>query len=310
MSKLILKPTCRRPLLLAFIITIFTFGLLICGWVSPVFAQQNSGNGNGQVECPSLNNTPGVNPSDIASCLCGKLPMPNVVKPTYAPGKDKSGNPITYIVGDVNWDPDPDSFTTAGDHQSTAWVNVTSSDPTDCPDLGRVNIGPCTWHIYTATISGPALRIPKYGGPNPYQGSAIVVLNPSPLPLGQSVIVSIATTSGVGSATFDDGSTSKSITQTTTFNIRGTANSSVPKNIQISVCNAVSSFSVRTWPVNYHQTFHAGGGGTISFTYEWDSESGNDQDLTDVGIGEIVSVDGDGKTPVPPYANVIRPTNV
>jgi hypothetical protein len=283
MSKKVLKLAGRRSMVLALIMATFTFGLLFWGRLSTVFAQQNSGNGNGQVECPSLNNTPGVNPSDIASCLCGKLPKPNVLKPTYAPGKDKSGNPITYIVGDVNWDPDPDSFTTDGDHPSTAWVNVTSSDPSDCPNLGRVNIGTCTWHIYTASVSGPASRIPIYGGPNPIQGSATVTLNPSPLPTGETVTVSIGTIRGDGSATFDDGSTSKTITQTTTFNIRRKANSNHKDNIQLTACSSTSLFTVSTWPNNMYCTLASTNNNYgLTVTPFFESESGNQSDLGNV----------------------------
>lgn len=158
--------------------------------------------------------------------------------------------------------------------------------------------------VVSASISDVTPRIPIYGGGSPISGSATITLDPSPLPCG-TVTVSLSTTSGSGSATFSDGTTTKAISQTTTLSIRGTANSSVKDNIRIAACNGSAQFSVRTWPLNWREVNFQEFEGLMTFTYDWDSESGNKDDITATG-GEYTTYVGN--FPMPPYGGQ-QPSN-
>ncbi len=104
---------------------------------------------------------------------------------------------------------------------------------------------------------------------------------------------------GTGGATFDNGQTTRVITETSALSIRGTDNSSDPANMRLSAREVSMSFCVRTWPINFRETDRGTlSDGGISFLYEWDSESGSAGDLTDIGVGESISCD---QTPMPPY---------
>jgi hypothetical protein len=113
--------------------------------------------------CPSVSNNPGVAPGSY-NRLLGQAPIvPIVTPPQYSTGQkvrtstydcnsdsDTEYGNITFTVGSVQWDPPlPASFNCSHvpSFSSTAYVNVTSSDPTLCPDPGRVNIGGCTWNV-------------------------------------------------------------------------------------------------------------------------------------------------------------------
>jgi len=87
-----------------------------------------------------------------------------VVAPDYADGQKETHDdydcgqsvytyaPISFSVGGVQWDPPlPGSLTNS--FTSTAYVNVTSSDPDLCESPGRVNIGSCTWCVSTKSTN-------------------------------------------------------------------------------------------------------------------------------------------------------------
>jgi len=87
-----------------------------------------------------------------------------VVPPAYAPGQKETHDdydchepvytyaPVSFTVGGVQWDPAlPGSLTNS--FTSTAYVNVTSSDPDLCASPGRVDIGSCTWCVSTKTTN-------------------------------------------------------------------------------------------------------------------------------------------------------------
>ncbi len=173
----------------------------------------------------------------------------------------------------------------------------------------------------TVTVGAiPRVPISKSSNPSLNDKSVTVTLNPSPLPMGNCT-VKITKTSGSGAATFDDGTTTKTITSTTTFKIRGTANSTVKDNMKLTAtissnsASASTTFSVRTWVTNWHKVYGIDvGGGDLQFRYEWDSESGNLNHLAGNRIGEVVAYVGRAQ-PVfiwtsPPYIPIatLNPT--
>ncbi len=161
--------------------------------------------------------------------------------------------------------------------------------------------------LVTVTI-GNIYRVPIFGN-NPQQTnqkSTTVTLSPSPLPAGAVVTLTLSTTSGKGSATFDDGSTSKRITQTTTVNIRGVANSDTANNIALeaSINNHFSStcatmnFTVSTWPYNFQfQIKSANDHFGLTCTGFWSSESGDPNDLINTNLREDVIWTHPGSNP-------------
>jgi hypothetical protein len=154
--------------------------------------------------------------------------------------------------------------------------------------------------VVSASVSITA-RIPVYGGPSPIQGNATVTLNPSPLPCG-FVTATISRSGGSsGAATFDDGSTTRDISQSCVLSVRGTANSDLKDNMRISALSSSAQFSVRTWPVNFRQTSGSGSNGILYFAYAWDSESGSAAHLTGITMGEIVTYPGSFS--IPPYSS-------
>jgi len=166
-------------------------------------------------------------------------------------------------------------------------------------------------------------RVPVYGtGPEAdplgtNEKSVTVTLWPSPLPAGKKVTVQISTIIGTGGATFDDGSTSKDITQTTTLKVRGTINSSVKDNMKISATyegNGMSrTFTVSTWPYDLKNTLlsknlYFG----LKVTVTWKSESGKVADLTNVLMREYIEVTQMGSNPpftITPPIIFIQPPN-
>ncbi len=113
--------------------------------------------------CPSITNTPGS-----ATEICQKVgdaPYVDVIPPIYNTGSkhrtgtfDCSSNTtnqtgtITYTVSGVTWDPAlPTKFTAANvpTFTSTAYVDVTSSDPSLCSDgTGHKSFATCTWLVH------------------------------------------------------------------------------------------------------------------------------------------------------------------
>jgi hypothetical protein len=154
-----------------------------------------------------------------------------------------------------------------------------------------------------ATVTVSTNRIPIYGGSSPIQGSATITLSTSPLPAGMAAIpVTIGIITGTGSATFDDGSINRGITQTSTLAIRGTGNSSVKGNLKVSCCHGYAPFSVRTWPKNFRQFGSPYAVGKILyFDYVWDSESGAQglADLQEIHMAEYVTYNTTWH--IPPY---------
>jgi hypothetical protein len=137
-------------------------------------------------------------------------------------------------------------------------------------------------------------RIPIYNPNSQNEQTVRVTLIPSPLPSGETVSLELSTSTGNGSAVFDNGSTSATINQTTVVRIRGAANSTQKNNIKLAAIYDGKEvnrefFSVRTWPINFRQiTGRDNGNGVIYFEYQWDSESGTPSDLSGIMIGEIV----------------------
>jgi hypothetical protein len=102
---------------------------------------------------------------------------------------------------------------------------------------------------------------------------------------------------GYGTATFDNGTSNKTITGTTTVKIRGTGNSDPKDDLNVyatpgnttHACAGAKTFSVRTWPVNFALGNGTDiGGGVLKFTLTWGSESGDTADLTGIEVGEHV----------------------
>jgi hypothetical protein len=160
-------------------------------------------------------------------------------------------------------------------------------------------------------------RVPIYNPNKPNRRSVRVALSPSPLPNGDFVTLDLSTLFRTGAATFDDGTTTKQIRETTTLNIIGVENSTGKDNIKLSVKwrgaeLAEDRFSVRTWPENF-QKLACGhslpNDGTLVVTNTWESESGNLADLNGNIIGEWVSYPwGAGDfPPSPPYKQLHIP---
>lgn len=124
-------------------------------------------------QCPTNSNIPSVTPSWYGCVQTGQSPpQPTVVPPTFAGGRkarvawyDCSTNlnyqyqGITYTVGAVQWEPPlPGTFNISHvpSFSSSAYVTITSSDPTNCPapvdEQGRYWIGGCTWNVVDAGI--------------------------------------------------------------------------------------------------------------------------------------------------------------
>jgi len=110
--------------------------------------------------CPSQTNSASVSPGSYCQAYGTAPTVPTVVPPAYQAGQKETHTDydcqstvyqyagISYSVGSVQWDPPlPGALTSA--FSSTAYVNVTSSDPALCPSPGRVNIGSCSWGYYS-----------------------------------------------------------------------------------------------------------------------------------------------------------------
>jgi len=168
----------------------------------PEGVTQSTNYGSWSYTCPSITNTPGINPTSLCAEK-GKAPtVPTVTKPAYGPGQKTrtvtyachppedttETNSISYTVSGVLWDP-PLPTTVTNSFSSQAYVNVTSSDTNGCPSPGRVNIGTaywtvsCTFSHYTTNCTAGTLRITNVtvttnGCPNTtFTGSATHVIS-------------------------------------------------------------------------------------------------------------------------------------
>lgn len=112
-------------------------------------------------DCPQLDNSPSVSPNSICQHYGAALTMPTVTPPTYTSGHkhkdgtydcksdvDKENGTISFTVSSIQWDP-PLPGTLTNGFSSTAYVVVTSSDPSLCPSPGRTNIDTCSWGYYS-----------------------------------------------------------------------------------------------------------------------------------------------------------------
>ena len=188
----------RRPMLLALIVmATFTFGLLFSGWLTPTPGKaQGNGGGNPTpnvetncglqsdgscVECgphlqpgwyldsyPTLNNTPSVSPADECA---GTLPS-NLTLPTYSSGSkhqnstydcstevDQTPGSITWTAGSVYWSAAPNPVT--DDYTLTAYVDMTSSDPSLCAGPTKVTVGSCLFHVNNVPPPPPSIPQPN-----------------------------------------------------------------------------------------------------------------------------------------------------
>ena len=128
---------------------------------------------------------------------------------------------------------------------------------------------------------------------------------PNPLPPNEFITLQLITDPGTfGAAVFDVNGTetqSLQITSSQLVTIKGKKHSSKKENLLLSAIYKGSTltsqrFSVRTWPINFHQVNGYNiGNGILRFEYYWDSESNNYDDIKGLIIGEIVEYSGDCK---------------
>jgi hypothetical protein len=188
------------------------------------------------------------------------------------------------------------------------------------PDTGGTYTSSGSKDISRFQVSvGGIPRVPKSkaAAPSANDKSVTVTLTPSPLECGAFVRAAILEANGDGRATFDDGSTTKTLDRTTTLKIRGTAHSNPAGDLDFVVKPGVSPhqcvsvpFSVRTWPVNFALGNGTDiGGGVLKFTLTWDSETDVLADLAGIEVGELVDYPGNSalynwtSPPYLPYAN-------
>lgn len=120
---------------------------------------------------------------------------------------------------------------------------------------------------------------------------------------GVSVTLALSTEGGTGAATFDDGSKSKTITQSTMVKVRGVTNSDINDNIKLaaqisgSEC-AKDLFTVSTWPYELRNTLHSTNDHFgLSVDVSWKSESGDLGDLGNTDVREYVTYTHPGANP-------------
>jgi hypothetical protein len=132
--------------------------------------------------------------------------------------------------------------------------------------------------------------------------SATVTGNTSSTP----ITLTLSTTIGSGSATFGNGYSTMSITQTTTLLILGMQASSVPNNIKLSAAIpsegaggalATTTFTVDATngaiPVNFRQTsVSQQSNAVLLFQYAWDSSAGGLANLSGCQVREFVTYPG------------------
>ena len=207
MSKKVLKLAGKRPMLLALIImATLTLGLLFSGWLTPTPGKAQTGGGNPQpnnentncVEhgphwgswsgsCPSIVTNGSVSPTSINQCGVDAPTMPtNIVVPVYNSQQwqqtgtydctntvSTNTETISYSVSGYQWDP-PLPGTITNTFSSTVYVNVTSSDTTNCASPGRVDIGTVTWNLPCPTTTNkPTLDSPTYSISDGWYGATI-----------------------------------------------------------------------------------------------------------------------------------------
>jgi len=152
-------------------------------------------------------------------------------------------------------------------------------------------------------------RLPMYNSSAPNSQDVIILLSASLY--GASIDVELITTTGNGSAAYTDNTTSKSITSTTTFAVKGIQNSSIKDNVKIAAKfeNKILKeefFTVSTWPTGLYFTEKIRNlryGITLNvFCY---SESGNRMDLGNVKIRENITYSQITNPPfLPPMPNL------
>jgi len=131
-----------------------------------------------------------------------------------------------------------------------------------------------------------------------------VNVQPSPLSNGDIITLELKTKNGIMDAVFENQTTTTTITGTTTIKIIGFKNSTIKDNVTLVAKHnttelASQKFSVRTWPINFTQQifpFPSSDplGGLLKINCNWESESGNFQDLSGIHIGEWVDYPGSG----------------
>ena len=171
-------------LLVIIVMATLTLGLLFSGWFTPTPGRAQSGGGDPSPSnvntncvattsvwsgnCPSNVTSGSVSPTSINQCGVTAPTRPtNIVVPVYSPTNiftqiisydttnctpDTNTENITYSVGGVQWNP-PLPGTITNTFSSTAYVNVTSSDTTNCPSPGRVDLGTVTWNLPCPTVT-------------------------------------------------------------------------------------------------------------------------------------------------------------
>jgi len=200
------------------------------------------------------------------------------------------------------------SFSSSDPGEAEVVFTLTATMPSDSP----CGVNPSTvttggaYAVIRVEISD-LQRVPIFGT-NPLgsnQKEVNVSLTPSPLPGGIVVALVLSTETGAGSATFDDGSTTKTISRTTTVKVRGVANSDMQDNIKLAAkvngCECARDFfTVSTWPYEFRCHLrslndHFG----LSVSMSWKSESGSLADLGNVELREYVTYPHPG--PNPPF---------
>jgi len=128
-------------------------------------------------------------------------------------------------------------------------------------------------------------RIPIYGGDSPIEGSLTLNLVPdlpNNMPPDQTLTIKIEPT-GDGDAQFDDKTRERDITGVETVKLWGLLNSTSIDDIKIVPYlvetalegdDVVYKFCVRTWPMEWEETFDGVSRDTLIFSYTYGSEAG------------------------------------
>ena len=200
MSKKVLKLAGRQPMMLALIMATITIALLFSN-SGPVptasRAQTSSTNPPPYIEatncvehgpyygewifsCPKQTNIYSITPNSFSCVDVGQAPpMPtNIATPKFSAGYKRrsiswdctNAPSVTNVSitktpsGHIVWVPDiPKKFTNAMTFSSTAWMNVSSSDP-GCENVSE-ELGTVTWNV----VSTNCLTLDKFLGTNGWQ---------------------------------------------------------------------------------------------------------------------------------------------
>lgn len=155
-----------------------TVGLISMLWLAPEPAAAQYGcdtNANygpwGVDWCPSVTNSPGLNPDRLCGAVGQTPPTPGVTLPIYAPGHESrlvsfqcaptnnyyQERSVTYSVSGPVWDPVlPTVFapSNAPYFYSAAYAVVSGGDAL-CPPPGRCYIGTATWFVAMNSTNCP-----------------------------------------------------------------------------------------------------------------------------------------------------------